>query len=43
MIWIALSEKATGNASLEKRLWDAGSKCEVQSIRHSGFPGSRLA
>ena len=30
MIWIALSEKDTDNAALEKRLWDAGSKCEFR-------------
>ncbi len=42
MIWIALSEKDADNAALEKRLWDAGAKCETQSIRHSEFPGSRL-
>ena len=42
MIWIALSEKDADNAGLEKRFWDAGTKCEIQSIRHSEVPGSSL-
>jgi len=33
MLWIAPSEKDTDNAALEKRLWDAGMKCEVRSMR----------
>ena len=43
MIWIALSEKDTDNVGLEKRFWDVGATCEIQSTRHSRFPGSRLA
>ena len=53
MIWIALSEKDTDNAALEKRLWDVGAKCEFRSasvevktsrpfvIRNSSFDISR--
>ena len=43
MIWVALSEKDTDNVGLEKRFWDVGATCEIQSTRHSRFPGSRLA
>ena len=34
MHWIAPSEKDTNNAAQGKRLWSAGSKCEVQCVRH---------
>ena len=31
MIWIALSEKDTDNAALEKRLWDAADQFRANS------------
>jgi type I restriction enzyme M protein len=31
MIWIAPSEKDTGNAALEKRLWDAADQFRANS------------
>ena len=32
MIWIAPSEKDTGNASLEKRLWDAANTSAKMNV-----------
>ena len=37
MLWIAPSEKNTARETLDKRLWDGGTKCEVHSVRHSTF------